>query len=258
MSFLTVNNISHQYFTKQTYTKALEDISFNVNNGSFVSLIGPSGCGKTTLLSVISGLIKPTRGEVLLENEPIDKECSTIGYMLQQDYLFPWKTILENILIGPHVQKTLTTSTTEKAEEILHEIGIGQTKHAYPNELSGGMRQRAALARTLITDPKLLLLDEPFSALDYQTKLKLENLISHILKTYKKTSILVTHDIGEAIAMSDKIILLQSSPGKIAKIFTVPEHLQNLSPFEARQDPLFSEMFQQVWKELENLEPTKT
>ncbi|MRG85220.1 ABC transporter ATP-binding protein [Salinibacillus xinjiangensis] len=254
MAFLTVKDISHLYFTEKNYTKALEEISLDVEKGSFVSLIGPSGCGKTTLLSIIAGLIQPTQGEVLLEEEAISKQNSSIGYMLQQDYLFPWKNIIENVLIGPHIQKNLTKEITEQAERLLEEIGIGNTKESYPNQLSGGMRQRVALARTLITDPKLLLLDEPFSALDYQTKLKLENLVMEILKKYDMTSVLVTHDIGEAIAMSERIVLLQSNPGRIAKIFNVPKEIIKLSPFDARQEPSYSEFFQTVWKELESLE----
>lgn len=254
MTFLSVKNISQQYFSHNSYTKALENICFDVSEGQFLSLIGPSGCGKTTLLSIIAGLITPTAGKVLLEGKEMAKEKLQIGYMLQQDYLFPWKTILENVLLGPHIQKNRDPSLKEKAEQLLEEMGIGQTKNSYPNHLSGGMRQRVSLARTLITDPKLLLLDEPFSALDYQTKLKLENLVASTLKTYKKTSILVTHDIEEAIAMSDTIILLSSNPGKIHSTFTVPEELQNMTPFEARHHTTFPSFFKKVWKEMENLE----
>ncbi|GAA0500358.1 ABC transporter ATP-binding protein [Salinibacillus aidingensis] len=254
MAYLTVEEISHLYFTEKDYTKAIEEISLDVNKGSFVSIIGPSGCGKTTLLSIIAGLIKPSKGRILLENEPIDHQNSSIGYMLQQDYLFPWKNIMENVLIGPHIQKNITEEIKQKAANLLEEIGIGQTKDAYPGQLSGGMRQRVALARTLITDPKLLLLDEPFSALDYQTKLKLENLVLEILKKYEMTSVLVTHDIGEAIAMSERIVLLNSNPGRIAQIFDVPKEIVETTPFDSRQSPVYSDFFQTVWKELESLE----
>lgn len=253
MTFLTVQHVSHQYFSSDNYTKALEDISFEVSEGQFLSLIGPSGCGKTTLLSIIAGLIHPTEGTVLLEGNEIQKQKVQLGYMLQQDYLFPWKTIKENVLLGPHIQRKKDVSMEKQAEELLAEIGIGDTKNLYPNQLSGGMRQRASLARTLITDPKILLLDEPFSALDYQTKLKLENLVATILKTYEKTAILVTHDIEEAIAMSDTIIMLSASPGKIHKIFSVPEELQQMNPFEARQHAAFPSFFQNVWKEMDDL-----
>ncbi|SES63630.1 NitT/TauT family transport system ATP-binding protein [Salinibacillus kushneri] len=254
MGYLTVEKVSHLYFTEKNFTKALEDISLDVKKGSFVSIIGPSGCGKTTLLSIIAGLINPTQGNVFLEQKPLERQNSSIGYMLQQDYLFPWKNIMENVLIGPHIQKNITNEIRQKAKELLNEIGIGQTKESYPDQLSGGMRQRVALARTLITDPKLLLLDEPFSALDYQTKLKLENLVLNILKKYQMTSILVTHDIGEAIAMSESIVLLNSNPGRIANVFDVPEEIVELSPFDSRQSPVYSEFFQTVWKELESLE----
>ncbi|QTN00150.1 ATP-binding cassette domain-containing protein [Sediminibacillus dalangtanensis] len=254
MSFLALNHISHQYFTEKSYTKALDNISFTVEEGSFISILGPSGCGKTTLLSIISGLIKPTRGEVTLSGIKVEDAEAEIGYMLQQDYLFPWKTILDNVLIGPKVQRKQTAEVQEKGIDFLKEIGLGNVIHAYPAELSGGMRQRAALIRTLITDPKLLLLDEPFSALDYQTKLKLEDLVSHLLKEYHKTSVLVTHDIGEAIAMSDQIYLMKANPGEIAEIFEVPIELRDLPPFQARKHLKYQLLFDRIWEELNSLE----
>lgn len=258
MTFLKLDNISHQYFSKKGYTKALEDISIDVQKGEFISLLGPSGCGKTTLLSIISGLIKPTRGELFLEERPVSDSSLNMGYMLQQDYLFPWKTIKENVLLGPKIQKNHSSEYEQKAKELLKEIGLESVIDSYPKQLSGGMRQRAALARTLITEPKIFLLDEPFSALDYQTKLKLEDLVSNTLKTYQKTSVLVTHDIGEAIAMSDRIILLNANPGRIAKIFEVPEKIRQLLPFDARQHEAFSDLFQEIWKELNALEERTT
>ncbi|WP_138420300.1 ABC transporter ATP-binding protein [Aquibacillus sediminis] len=257
MSFLTVNHASHQYFYKTGYTKALEDVTLQVPKGSFVSFLGPSGCGKTTLLSIIAGLIEPSRGEVLLDHRPLSTSYSNIGYMLQQDYLFPWKTILDNVLLGPKIQQTKQRAIKEKAIKLLEDIGLANVIDAYPDSLSGGMRQRAALVRTLITDPKLLLLDEPFSALDFQTKLKLENLVSVLLKQYNKTSVLVTHDIGEAIAMSDKIYLMKANPGSIHQTFEVPIEIRDLSPFQARKHVKYQQLFDRVWEELNMLE-TKT
>lgn len=254
MAFLELNNISHQYFTKSGFTKAVEDISLSVEEGSFVSFLGPSGCGKSTLLSIIAGLIQPTQGNVLIEQNHVKEQATKIGYMLQQDYLFPWKTIEQNVVLGPHIQGTQSQEVYHKASSILEDIGLRNVSKSYPSQLSGGMRQRVALARTLMTDPKILLLDEPFSALDYQTKLKLENLVSSTLKIYNKTSLLVTHDIGEAIAMSDYIYVLSANPGKISKKFEVPNHLNILSPFDARQHPDFNDLFQDIWKELNDLE----
>ncbi|WP_077619152.1 ABC transporter ATP-binding protein [Bacillus sinesaloumensis] len=254
MSFLTVKDIQHVYFTKDQTTTALEDISLTIEEGEFISLLGPSGCGKTTLLSIIAGLLKPTFGEVLIEDKTIEKAKSDIGYMLQQDYLFPWKTIEENIMVGLQIMNQDTDEAKKNTLALLEEIGLKGVEKSYPKQLSGGMRQRAALVRTLATNPKILLLDEPFSALDFQTKLKLEDLVSDTLKEYRKTAILVTHDIGEAIAMSDRIYLLSKRPGKIAKVFEIPECLRNETPFDARQHPEYSNIFQQIWEELDNLE----
>ena len=192
-------------------------MSLQVEEGEFISILGPSGCGKTTLLSIIAGLLDPIDGIVFLDGEPITTKTSSMGYMLQQDYLFPWKTIEENIMLGLHIRKIYDEQMKEHTLNLLQQVGLHGVEGQYPRELSGGMRQRAALVRTLATDPKILLLDEPFSALDYQTKLKLEELVFNLLNKYKKTSLLVTHDIEEAIAMSDRIYLLQANPGKIAK-----------------------------------------
>ncbi|MGG3560272.1 ABC transporter ATP-binding protein [Neobacillus rhizosphaerae] len=255
MSFLTVQDVQHIYFTKATATTALSDISLTVEEGEFISLLGPSGCGKTTLLSIISSLLKPTQGTILLEGQPISTAKNEIGYMLQQDYLFPWKTIEENILIGLKLSNQLNDQSRANALDLLAQIGLSGVEKQLPKQLSGGMRQRVALVRTLATQPKLLMLDEPFSALDYQTKLKLEDLVSRTLATFGKTAILVTHDIGEAIAMSDRVYLLSPSPGRIYKTFEMPEELRKLSPFEARNHELYSDIFQMIWKELESLEP---
>lgn len=254
MNFLTISGIHHTYFTKSSATTALSDISLTVEEGEFVSFLGPSGCGKTTLLSIIAGLIKPTQGTVLLENKPISTSENQIGYMLQQDYLFPWKTIEENILIGLKLSKRLNQKTRFETLQLLNEIGLSEVEQQLPKQLSGGMRQRVALVRTLATEPKLLMLDEPFSALDYQSKLKLEDLVSKTLKEYSKTAILVTHDIGEAIAMSDRVFVFSPGPGRLHKTFHIPVELRNLSPFEARNHETFSKIFQTIWKELEYLE----
>ncbi|MGD6816990.1 ABC transporter ATP-binding protein [Metabacillus sp. 84] len=257
MAFLSIQNLSHSYFTKETITNALEGVSLTVEEGEFISFLGPSGCGKTTLLSITAGLLSPAEGTVLIRGEPIEQMRKKIGYMLQQDYLFPWKTIKDNVLIGLKTLNKLTPDSEKKTMHLLEEMGLKGVEEKYPRQLSGGMRQRAALVRTLSADPELLLLDEPFSALDYQTKLRLEDLVHQTLHDFGKTALLVTHDIGEAIAMSDRVFLFSAGPGKIAKLFPIPREIRELSPFDARQHPLFNELFQTIWKELDQLEQEK-
>ncbi|MDE3839986.1 spermidine/putrescine ABC transporter ATP-binding protein [Bacillus methanolicus] len=257
MDFLSIKKIHHTYFTKTSAATALSDVSLEVKEGEFVSFLGPSGCGKTTLLSIIAGLINPTEGSVALKGKPIKKTNRSIGYMLQQDYLFPWKTIEENILIGLKLSENLNESTKNYAFTLLEQMGLKGVEKQYPKQLSGGMRQRVALVRTLATEPMLLMLDEPFSALDYQTKLRLEDLVSNTLKTFGKTAILVTHDIGEAIAMSDRVFLFTARPGSLHKTFIIPDELKKLSPFETRNHEAFLQIFQDIWKELESLAPVE-
>lgn len=254
MSFLTLDNVSHHYFSKQDYAKALDKISFSIKEGEFISILGPSGCGKTTILSIIAGIIKQTAGEVLLKQQPIHKSKLPIGYMLQQDYLFPWKTILDNVLLGPSIGKANQQDMKEKGLRLLKDVGLSKVIYDYPESLSGGMRQRAALVRTLITNPEILLLDEPFSALDYLTKLKLEDLVFELLKTYQQTAILVTHDIGEAISMSDRLILMDTNPGTIEKLIDIPIELRNERPFLVRRHPKYQIIFDKVWNELNKYE----
>ncbi|WP_019243977.1 MULTISPECIES: ABC transporter ATP-binding protein [Bacillus] len=255
MSFLTIEHVHHVYFSENDALTALENVSLEIERGEFISFLGPSGCGKTTLLSIISGLLSPTFGTLALDGDVNYAEKKhEIGYMLQQDYLFPWKTIKENIILGLKLQKTKQPQLELQALKLLHEIGLGHVEAQLPKQLSGGMRQRVALIRTLATDPKLLLLDEPFSALDYVTKLKLEDLVFSTLKHFQKTAVLVTHDIGEAIAMSDRIFLFAAKPGRIYKIYNVPDELRKISPFEARNHPLYSSLFQTIWKEFELIE----
>ena len=254
MNFLKIKDIRHTYFTKKSATTALSDISLDIEEGEFISFLGPSGCGKTTLLSIIAGLVKPSEGVVTLEGKLIDTKKNDIGYMLQQDYLFPWKTIEENILLGLKISKQLDAKKKQETLQLLTRMGLTGVEKQYPRQLSGGMRQRVALVRTLATEPKLLMLDEPFSALDFQTKLHLEDHVSQTLKAFHKTAILVTHDIGEAIAMSDRIFLFTARPGQIYKTFIIPEELRKLPPFQARNHERYQQLFQIIWKEMESLE----
>jgi len=258
LSFLTLDQVSHYYFSKNGYTKALDQISFSIEEGEFISLLGPSGCGKSTILSIIAGIIKQSEGNVFLKDRKINDSKLAIGYMLQQDYLFPWRTIIDNVLLGPQINKVNTELMKTKGLELLAEVGLSDVAENYPDSLSGGMRQRAALIRTLITDPEILLLDEPFSALDFLTKLKLEDLVSELLKTYRKTAVLVTHDIGEAISMSDRIFLMDANPGTIAKVFEVPVELRHETPFLVRRHPKYQIIFDKVWAALNQSETTVT
>lgn len=195
-----INNLSVIYHTLKGETKAIDNISLDIHHGEIVVLVGPSGCGKSTLLSVIAGLLTPSNGKVLLNGKQTNGINKNIGYMFQKDYLFEWRTILENTLIGLEIQKKLNDKSKAFVEKLLNTYGLGDFKYYYPHQLSGGMRQRVSLIRTLATNPELLLLDEPFSALDYQTRLAISDEIGSILKKEKKTAIMVTHDIAEAIS----------------------------------------------------------
>lgn len=247
---ISFNHVTKTFITREGETKAVEDIHFTVREGEFVSILGPSGCGKSTLLSMLSGLFPPTKGDILIKNEKVKGPSKQIGYMLQQDYLLSWRTIKQNIMLGLEIQRALNEESEKRALRLLSEMGLISFKEHFPHQLSGGMRQRVALVRTLATNPDILLLDEPFSALDFQTKLKLEDLVVDTLRRKKKTAILVTHDISEAIAMSDRIVLLTSSPGRIKSVIEIPESLRVPLPFESREKPEFQSYFQMVWKEL--------
>ncbi|QSF42740.1 ABC transporter ATP-binding protein [Paenibacillus tianjinensis] len=246
-----LKGVTHAYLGDREASLAIEDLNLDVEKGEFVSLVGPSGCGKTTLLSIIAGLLQPSRGEVSVCGQLIQGPSPEVGYMLQQDYLFPWRTILDNALLGLELTGNLNAASRSKTLELLADMGLAGKEQAYPAQLSGGMRQRVALVRTLATDPGLLLLDEPFSALDYQIKLQLEDLVSETLRRRGTTAVLVTHDLSEAIAVSSRVILLQRNPGRIRRIFEVPTDIRSTPPLYARDLPGFAELFHEVWKEME-------
>ncbi len=244
MSILKFDNVSLAYFSDDGETQALKNVSFDINEGDFVSIVGPSGCGKTTILSLISGLITPTSGKIIRNTN------STCGYMFQKDHLFEWRNILNNVYLGLEITHQKTKENMEYVDALLKKYGLWEFRHKYPNQLSGGMRQRVALIRTLALKPKIMLLDEAFSALDYQTRLNVCDDVSKILKAEKITSILVTHDIMEAITMSDKIIVLSKRPATVKCIHDI-----NLSqygtPLERREHPEVSNYFNTLWKELQ-------
>jgi NitT/TauT family transport system ATP-binding protein len=246
-----LNRATQVYVTAKEASLAVSSIHFAISSGEFVSLVGPSGCGKTTILSMIAGLIQPTEGRVELFGRPVNGPSPRVGYMLQQDYLFPWRTIWDNAIVGLELRKELTEEKKEYTLHLLEEMGLADYRSQKPNQLSGGMRQRVALVRTLATEPDVLLLDEPFSALDYQTKLQLEDLVVETLKAHNKTALLVTHDLSEAIAMSDRVIVLNTRPGTVRREVAIPETIRRNTPFEAREQAGFHELFREIWQELE-------
>jgi len=230
--------------------EALRDVSFSMNEGEFVSIVGPSGCGKSTLLALIAGLERPTAGSVLLDGEPVTGTSSKIGFMPQSDQLFGWRSIWSNVMLGPELLGRNTSERQAYARELLARYGLDAFADKQPAQLSGGMRQRCALIRTLATEPKILLLDEPFSALDYQTRLSVSADIHRIIRQEGKTSLLVTHDISEAICLSDRIVVLTRRPGTVKSIHDLSA-LRPFSPMERREQPEFRTFFNLIWKELD-------
>ena len=248
---LALSDINYSYHELSGETKALENISFTVNPGEFIAIVGPSGCGKSTLLSLIAGLLVPGSGSLTLNGSPISSVKSKIGYMLQKDHLFEWRSILSNVLLGLEIHKNVTDVTRSKALELLKTYGLEEFADAKPSQLSGGMRQRAALIRTLVLEPELLLLDEPFSALDYQTRLMVADDIWKIIKKEQKTAILVTHDLSEAVSMADRVLILSSRPGRLIKDVPITfEDLESDSPMIRRNAKEFKSYFNLIWKEL--------
>jgi NitT/TauT family transport system ATP-binding protein len=215
-----------------------------------VAIVGQSGCGKSTLLSLISGLLKPTSGSVLIDQEEVQGPNSRVGYMLQNDYLFEWRTILDNALLGLEIRKEKTPEAVEEVKGMLKAYGLGGFEHYYPPQLSGGMRQRVALIRTLATKPDVLLLDEPFSALDYQNRLSVGEEVVKILRERKKTVIMVTHDIPEAVSMANRVVVMTPRPGRIRSIHRIKMCDEGLTPLQTREVPQFREYFTTIWKEL--------
>jgi NitT/TauT family transport system ATP-binding protein len=254
MPAVALQGISLNYFTPERETLALSNISLEVEAGEFISIVGSSGCGKSTLLSLISGLIQPSRGSVMLEGKPVTAPSPRVGYMFQKDTLLEWRSVLQNALIGAELLGLDQTKARKRAEDLLARYGLGEFMHALPSQLSGGMRQRAALARTLCPEPEILLLDEPFSALDFQTRLALSDEIAEILRSEGKTAILVTHDIGEAVSMTDRVIVMSRRPGRIKSEHRIDYPSfgpKRPAPFEARKCPEFNGYFQTIWDELD-------
>ena len=251
--FLRLDHVNFNYHGLEGETLALANVSFEIEEGEFAAIVGPSGCGKTTLLSLIAGLEQPDMGSITIQDSK-----APVGYMLQKDQLLEWRTTWHNVLLGPEIRGGIRPEHRQRAEELLKLYGLYEFRNSYPSELSGGMRQRAALIRTLMTEPELLLLDEPFSALDYQTRLRVSDDIWNIIKEQKKTAILITHDISEAVSMADRVLVLSGRPGTILR--DIPIRFASLSertPFAARSAVEFKDYFQQIWKEMNRNEETE-
>lgn len=240
---LSLHDVTLSYHSLSGETKAVSHLSFSVEEGEFVTIVGPSGCGKSSILSMLAGLIPPSSGSLSVNGN--------IGYMLQKDHLLEWRTIRRNAQLGLELQGKLTSENIAFVDHMLDQYGLGDFKDRFPSELSGGMRQRAALIRTLAVRPDILLLDEPFSALDYQTRLSVADEIGTIIRKEGKTALLVSHDISEAISLSDRVIVLSGRPARLKKIHTISLSVENRTPMKAREAPEFREYFNQIWKELD-------
>lgn len=249
---LEFKDVNFYYQTKKEEIHALSDLNFSVDELEFASIVGPSGCGKTTILSLIAGLLPVSSGSIILGGEKVGKENhQQIGYMFQHDHLFEWRTIWKNITLGIELKKQNNKEEKfELARELLKKYDLYGFQNRKPRELSGGMRQRVALIRTLVLNPMLLLLDEPFSALDFQTRISVCDDVFNIIKSEKKTAILVTHDISEAITMSDKLIILSSRPATVKHIEILNHNGE--TPLARREDQNFGALFDFVWKKLTN------
>lgn len=241
---LSLKNISYSYHNLKSETPALSNISFQVKEGEFLAIVGPSGCGKSTLLSIIAGLLYPENGSLSFGSP------SRIGYMLQHDHLFEWRTIYQNVILGLELNKSVTKGNTDYVMQLLKDYGLYSFREKKPSELSGGMRQRAALIRTLAIRPDLLLLDEPFSALDFQTRLTVSADIGNIIRSTGKTAILITHDLSEAITLADRVLVLSNRPASVKYELPIDFDLERTSPLAIRATKEYQNYFNLLWKEL--------
>lgn len=254
MNALEIKNVSYSYHELSGETPALYDINLNVEKGSFISIVGPSGCGKSTLLSLIAGIFTPESGTITINQHSGPGKSNDVGYMLQHDHLFEWRTVYGNVTLGLEIRKEKDPRPYANASNLLDQYGLSEFKKAHPSQLSGGMRQRVALIRTLALEPDILLLDEPFSALDYQTRLTVCDDIASIIKKEHKTAIMVTHDLAEAISVADTVYVLSKRPGHIVCRLPINFERDHHSPMERRNEPEFNQYFNYLFKELEKYE----
>ena len=252
---LELKNVSLTYYTETDEIQAIKGLTFDCNEGDFLSIIGPSGCGKTSILSLIAGLLTPTSGKILIDGKESNSLSESLGYMLQKDHLFNWRTIEKNVFLPLEIKKICNKENKKYALDLLNKYGLSDFKKNYPSQLSGGMRQRVALIRTLATGPDVLLLDEPFSALDYRTRLIVSDDVYKIIKNEGKSAILVTHDISEGISMSDKVVVLSKRPATVKYIqYIALRENYNLTSLQTRKVPQFQTYFDIIWKEFDLVE----
>ena len=247
-AILAFDGVRMMYHTRTKETLAAENMSFSIYEGEFVAVIGPSGCGKTTVLSLAAGLLSPSAGSVCVRGKKVHRGMPCFGYMLQKDELFPWRTVEQNLFLPLEIKKINTPENRKRALSLAEKYGLGGFLKSMPDQLSGGMRQRAALIRTLAAQPEILLLDEPFSALDYQTRLNVCDDVYNIIRSEKKTAMLVTHDISEAISVADRILVLSTRPAHVVAVHEL--NFGDTVPLKRREMPEFSRWFETLWKEL--------
>ena len=245
---LTIKDLHKVYYSKNAEIEAIKNITFDLYEGEFISIVGPSGCGKSTFLNILTKMDNLTSGEIIFSNPNLK-----FGYMLQSDSLLPWKTVFENAILGLEIKKIKNNTNLNYVHKLLNTYGLKDFKDKYPHELSGGMRQRVALIRTLALKPDILILDEPFSRLDYQSALKVSDDVYNIIKKEKKTAIMVTHDLASAISISDRVIVLNNRPSLVQNIYEI-KRIENLSPIENRKDKNFAYYYDLIWKDLSNNE----
>lgn len=256
-TLLRIKDVSIKYHTIKEETLAAKNITFDVYDKEFLTIAGPSGCGKSTVLSAIAGLIPISSGSIFFCEENQKEAAHKVGYMLQQDYLFEWRTIEQNVMLGLEIQKLLSDNSHKYVNELLEKYGLGEFKNYYPRQLSGGMRQKAALIRTLALRPDILLLDEPFSALDYQTRITLSEEVRNIIRAENKTAVLVSHDISEAVSLSDRVIIFSQRPSTVKRIIDIDFTNPDLSVWQKRKSKKFNEYFDRIWSDLNAKEGEK-
>jgi len=248
---IDVRGLSKSFQLGGSTIEAVRDVSFSVRRGEFVALLGPSGSGKSTILNMIATLVKPSSGEILIDGKPViaGKATPNVGYVFQRDTLFPWRTVADNIGYGLELAGVAAAEREERVAACIGQAGLKGFEQAYPSALSGGMRQRAALMRTLVVEPQILLMDEPFGALDTHTKIDMHEVLLRIWDREQQTVLFVTHDLGEALTLADRIILFSARPGRIKDMFEV-DFARPRDAVKVRETPRYAELFQHIWHSL--------
>jgi len=248
---LRVVGVSKSYEVGDSLARVIRDLTLQLDSGEIVSIVGPSGCGKSTLLNVVSGLLPPTSGEVFWHGRKLAGVPANAGYMLQKDLLLPWRTALGNVVLGLEIKGADRTDAQDRAGAMLDRLGLHGFADAYPGTLSGGMRQRVALARTLVTDPEVLLLDEPFASLDFQSKLLIENDTAALVRGERRSVLLITHDVEEAVSMSDRVLVLSQRPTYVIRTYVIDLPGSRTDMMEARKSHGFQDYVRSIWNDLQ-------